>query len=52
MMTKLYYKSMTAKRMQLVEFRKVGPWEDPVFADFVIIPDFLEEIEIKTKFGI
>jgi hypothetical protein len=45
-----YYKSMTAKRVQLVESRKVDPWEDPVFADFVIIRDYLEELDIKTKF--
>ena len=45
-----YFGSMIPERVRAVESGAVDPWDDPVFADFVIIRDYLEEKEIKTGF--
>ena len=49
-MDERYFASMTTLRMEDVESGNVNPWDEPVFADFVIIRDFLEEQQIKSGF--
>lgn len=46
----VYKKSITEKRRRDVEENKVDPWENPVFADFVIIRDYIEENAIESNF--
>jgi tubulin polyglutamylase TTLL4 len=41
--------SVTRERLQGVE-GGVDPWEDPVFGDFVIVRDFIEETQIASGF--
>lgn len=43
-------KSLTDDRIKSVESGKVRPWDNPVFADFRFIRDFLEEKDIKCNF--
>lgn len=45
-----YFASMTTQRVKAVESGEVDPWDDPVFADFVIIRDYLEERQIESGF--
>jgi tubulin polyglutamylase TTLL4 len=37
-------------RRRAVESGRIRPWDNPVFADFVIVRDYLEEVELKTSF--
>ncbi|OHT16236.1 Tubulin-tyrosine ligase family protein [Tritrichomonas foetus] len=46
----LWRKSMSEERVKDVVNNKVDPWENPVFADFTFIRDFLEENKIPTKY--
>jgi tubulin polyglutamylase TTLL4 len=41
--------SVGSQRLQAVE-AGADPWEDPVFGDFVIVRDFVEETEIQSGF--
>jgi hypothetical protein len=43
---------MTPERVLAVTSGKVDPWENPVFADFVIVRDYLEERGFKTGFRV
>jgi tubulin polyglutamylase TTLL4 len=45
-----YEASITQRRRELVEAKRVDPWANPVFADFVMVRDYLEEVDIKTGF--
>jgi tubulin polyglutamylase TTLL4 len=45
-----YEDSITQSRSAQVEARTVNPWANPVFADFVMVRDYLEEVDIKTCF--
>jgi tubulin polyglutamylase TTLL4 len=47
---KEYRKSLSGGRRRLVETKSVNPWDSPVFADFVIIRDFLEEKQLLGGF--
>jgi tubulin polyglutamylase TTLL4 len=42
--------SLSPSRLKAVESGRICPWEDPVFADFVIVRDYIEETEIKSGF--
>ena len=50
MMDERYHASMTSSRITDVESGKLNPWDEPVFADFVIVRDFLEEQQIDSGF--
>jgi tubulin polyglutamylase TTLL4 len=45
-----YWKSLTDERIRQVETRTVEPWANPVFADFVMVRDYLEERALKSGF--
>lgn len=45
-----YYETMTKDRVKKVEAGLMDPWEDPTFADYVIIRDFLDETKVKSDF--
>lgn len=42
--------SLTNERIESVEMGKVRPWDDPVFADFRFVRDFIEEKNIQSNF--
>ena len=46
----LFYSSITPERKIAVESHQINPWNDPVFADFAIIRDYIEEMEIDSNF--
>jgi tubulin polyglutamylase TTLL4 len=43
-------RSISDERRQRVERREVKAWDDPVFADFIIVRDFIEETDLRTGF--
>jgi tubulin polyglutamylase TTLL4 len=43
-------RSISDDRRKRVERGELKPWDDPVFADFMIVRDFLEETDLKTGF--
>lgn len=43
-------KSLTNERIQRVELGKIRPWDNPVFADYRFIRDFIEEKNIESDF--
>jgi tubulin polyglutamylase TTLL4 len=45
-----YFASVTPERRCAVEKGEIDAWSCPVFADFVMVRDFLEEQELKTGF--
>ncbi|KAH0785326.1 Tubulin-tyrosine ligase family protein [Histomonas meleagridis] len=47
---KEFYRSVTESRVKDVTEFGVDPWIQPVFADFVIIRDFIEEMGIPSGF--
>lgn len=47
---KEFYSSITEQRAKDVLENNVDPWQNPVFADFVMIRDFVEESQIKSGF--
>lgn len=46
----LYFKSMSNERVSSVLDGSVDPWADPVFADFVMVRDYIEETQISSGF--
>ena len=44
-----FYESMSKERVEAV-LNGADPWKNPVFADFVIIRDYIEEYQIKSDF--
>ncbi|OHT04502.1 Tubulin-tyrosine ligase family protein [Tritrichomonas foetus] len=47
---KLFFESMSKERIAAVVDKGEDPWQNPVFADFVIIRDFIEETQISSNF--
>lgn len=45
-----YNDSMSNERVEAVLKGEIDPWENPVFADFLFIRDFIEENVYQTKF--
>jgi tubulin polyglutamylase TTLL4 len=45
-----YGQSITPERVKAVEAEGIDPWDSPVFADFTMVRDYLEESTIKTDF--
>jgi tubulin polyglutamylase TTLL4 len=45
-------RSIPDERRKRVERGKLKPWDDPVFADFMIVKDFIEEMDLKTGFDL
>jgi hypothetical protein len=43
-------RSLTTNRINQVENGEIRPWEKPVFADFVMVRDFLEESMVESGF--
>jgi tubulin polyglutamylase TTLL4 len=43
-------RSLTTGRVRSVESGEIDPWTAPIFADFVIVRDFLEESTIQSGF--
>lgn len=43
-------RSLTAERLFKVTNRKENPWDNPIFMDFMIIRDFIEELPRKGSF--
>lgn len=47
---KEFYDSVNEQRIKEVVNDGIDPWENPVFADLVMIRDFIEESQIKSGF--
>jgi tubulin polyglutamylase TTLL4 len=45
-----YLTGLTPQRVTSVQERVFNPWVEPVFADFIMVKDYLEETDIKTGF--
>jgi tubulin polyglutamylase TTLL4 len=45
-----YQETITLRRQTSVERHVIDPWASPVFGDFVMVRDYLEETDIKTGF--
>jgi tubulin polyglutamylase TTLL4 len=50
LMDEYFANSITTARRKAVESGEVRPWDAPVFADFVMVRDFVEEQALKTGF--